>query len=482
MLILVNANRMTPLVAPLGLEYVAGAARQAGVPTQIVDLALAADPDAALRTALSSVTPRLVGITFRNVDDSFWPSAQWFVPGLAETIRTIRSLTDAPIVLGGVGFSIFASKIIEFTGVEFGIRGDGEAAVVALYHELAASRPRLESVQGLAWNDRAQVRTNSPAWSRAVAPPTTRDMIDNAAYFRLGGQGAVETKRGCERRCLYCADPLARGARVRRRDPAAVADEFEALAAQGVDVLHLADGEFNLPADHAMAVCEELIRRRLGDRVRWYAYLAVVPFDAALAAAMKQAGCVGIDFTADSAAEAMLAMYRQPHRRQDVATAVRLCREQGIAVILDLLLGGPGETPDTVADTIGFVKSVGPDCAGAALGLRVYSGTPLADHLANMGVLETVPGIRRRYDGPVDFFRPTFYIAPALGERPASLVKDLVAGDPRFFEPVEDQPAGPAAGGGGYNYNDNTPLVQAIAAGERGAYWDILRRLRGAGK
>jgi radical SAM superfamily enzyme YgiQ (UPF0313 family) len=307
--------------------------------------------------------------------------------------------------------------------------------------------------------------------------PTAREAVDNAAYFRLGGQGGVETKRGCGRPCLYCADPLAKGTASRERPPAEVADEFESLLRQGVDVLHLCDAEFNIPRGHAVDVCEELTRRRLGERIRWYAYLAVKPFDADLAAAMRRAGCVGINFTGDSASAAMLATYRQPHRSEDLAANVRLCREHGIAVMIDLLLGGPGETPATVAETIDFMKTIGPDCVGAALGVRIYPGTGMAEHVAAEGPAERNPNLRRKYDGPVDFLRPTFYISRALGERPAELVRERIAGDKRFFEPMPE--AGPGDAAAGYNYNDNSPLVAAIAAGARGAYWDILRRLRG---
>ena len=478
MLTLINVNRMAPLVAPIGLDYVAGAARATGIQTEVVDLALVEDPAATLRQYFAAAGPRLIGISFRNVDDCFWPSAGWFVPDLAQTIQTIRNVTDAPIVLGGVGFSIFAEEIVGRTGADFGIRGDGEAAVVGLYRELAGAR-QLERVPGLVWRDGGRLVANRPAWLSPVSAATARDAVDNAAYFRLGGQGAVETKRGCDRRCLYCADPLAKGPRVRRRDPREVADEFAALAAQGVDVLHLADSEFNVPRDHAAAVCEELGRRDLGERVRWYAYLAVRPFDAELAAVMRQAGCVGINFTADSASEAMLAAYRQPHRREDIASAVHLCREHGMAVMLDLLLGGPGETPETVAETMDFVKHIDPDCAGAALGIRIYPHTAMAEAVAAEGPPESNPNLRRRYDGPVDFLRPTFYITRALGERPARLVRDLIGGDERFFEPAEEAAAPAGAEAAGYNYNDNTPLVRAIREGARGAYWHILRRLRG---
>jgi len=476
MLTLINSNRMEPPIAPVGLDYVAGAARRAGIEVELLDLCLAADPDAALEAYFTSRRPELVGISFRNSDDCFWPSADWFVPGLADLVRRVRGLTDAPVALGGVGFSIFAERIVDWCGADFGVRGDGEEAIVSLLAELRGRR-RLGIVPGLIWEAGGRLRANHPAWPRVLQVPPARDTVDNPAYFRRGGQIGLETKRGCNRGCIYCADALAKGAAARLRAPADVADEAAALLAQGCDVLHLCDAEFNLPPDHARAVCDALIERGLGGRLRWYAYLAVWPFDAGLAGRMRRAGCAGINFTCDSASDAMLETYRQPHRREQMASAVRLCREHGIAVMTDLLLGGPGETPATVAQTIDFVKRIGPDCAGAALGVRIYPGTPMAAIVAAQGPLESNPGVLRRGDGPVDLFRPTFYISPELGERPARLVRDLIAGDRRFFQPAEPAASG-ADADSGYNYNDNSALVAAIAAGARGAYWDILRRLR----
>jgi radical SAM superfamily enzyme YgiQ (UPF0313 family) len=474
MLTLINMNRMTPPIAPIGLEYVAEAAVRAGIETSVLDLALCEDPEAAIRTHFAGNNPSLIGLSFRNVDDCFWPSAQWFVPELVQLVQSIRKLSDAPIVVGGVGFSVFARRIVEYTGVEFGIRGDGEAATVALYRQLHNGRD-FKEVPGLLWWSDRQIRCNEPAWPADFSLPVRRNLINNATYFAKGGQCGFETKRGCDRRCLYCADPLSKGAVPRSRKPVEIADEIESLLSQGVDVLHTCDAEFNIPRSHAMAVCEELNRRSLGERVRWYAYLAVTPFDAEMAAAMRKAGCAGINFTGDSASERMLRTYCQPHRSNDLANAVRLCRENGIKVMIDLLLGGPGETPLTAAETIDFIKRIDPDCAGTSMGIRIYPGTGMEDAVKVEGPLETNPGLRRTYAGPVDFFRPTFYISPQLGPEPARLVKDLIADDERFFAPTAEQPDAEATD---HNYNDNTELAEAIAAGERGAYWDILRRLR----
>jgi len=476
LVVLVNTNRMSPPIAPVGLEYTALAARAAGIDVELADLCLAAEPKATLDAALAGRRPDLVGITLRNVDDCFWPSAACFLPDLQQWISRIRTRCEAPICLGGVGFSIFAGALVERTGIEFGIRGDGETALVELVAQLRGAWQQ-DRVPGLIWRREGRLVANRPAWPAVWAAPTSRDLVDNRAYFRRGGQMGLETKRGCDRQCVYCADPLAKGRQLRLRDPAAVVDEVQALLAQGIDVLHLCDSEFNIPAEHARAVCEELIRRGLGERVRWYAYLSVLPFDADLARQMRRAGCVGINFTSDGAADAMLARYAQPHRRDDLARAVSLCRENGIAVMLDLLLGGPGETPQTAAETIGFMARIGPDCVGAGLGMRLYPGTPIVPQIAAEGPPEANPAIRRRYAGPIDLVQPTFYISAALGRNPARLIRELIAGDRRFFPPGEEIPEPSAPGAGDHNYNANQALIDAIAAGARGAYWDILRRL-----
>jgi radical SAM superfamily enzyme YgiQ (UPF0313 family) len=214
---------------------------------------------------------------------------------------------------------------------------------------------------------------------------------------------------------------------------------------------------------------------------------------------MAHAGCVGIDFTGDSGSELMLRTYRQQHTREDLAAAVKLCRMNNITVMIDLLLGGPGETPRTVRETIDFIKQIGPNCAGAALGLRVYPGTALEQIIAEELQGLTNSGVRRKYSGPINLLKPTFYISPALGEHPAELVRDLIDGDRRFFEPALESDCGvgfqPMKHGqarpersrsdgratddaANYNYNENLLLTEAIQKGARGAYWDILRHLR----
>ena len=469
---------MLPAVGPVGLDYIAGCATRAGITTDILDLCLSDEPLKTMEQYFSTHTTELVGVSFRNVDDCFWPSAAWFVPGLKDTIKIIRGMTDAPIVIGGVGFSIFAESILKYTDADFGIRGDGETAIISLIHQLQKAR-EFSEVPGLTWQKEGKIYSNPPSWPDPISLITARDFIDNRSYFKNGGQCGLETKRGCNRRCIYCADPLAKGTKLRLRAPSEIAEEAQSLLSQGIDVLHFCDSEFNIPRSHADAICEEFNRRSLGNRIRWYAYLSPTPFDEELARKMAQAGCAGIDFTGDSANSSMLKTYQQQHNKDDLASAVRLCRLNNIAVMIDLLLGGPGETPQTVQETIDFIKKINPDCAGAALGIRIYPNTTMGKIVAQELKVGTDFNIHRKYTGPIDFFKPTFYISKALGEHPAELVRDLIDGDQRFFEPAVDTDS-QATGNGdttNYNYNQNLPLIQAIQKGARGAYWDILRQL-----
>jgi hypothetical protein len=140
--------------------------------------------------------------------------------------------------------------------------------------------------------------------------------------------------------------------------------------------------------------------------------------------------------------------------------------------MFDLLLGGPGETRETVQDTIALMRETAPSRVGISLGVRVYPGTVLGDDVQAMGIQSGAPGLHGTLVHNDDLLKPVYYLSPSLGEDAAVFVRDLIQGDQRFFfggaEDLEED----------YNYNDNSRLVSAIRdKGYRGAFWDILRRL-----
>jgi radical SAM superfamily enzyme YgiQ (UPF0313 family) len=460
-ILLVNTNRMQPPVSPVGLDYVGAALQAQGHHVELLDLCFAEDQLAAIDRQLAQREYALVGLSFRNTDDCYYPGRGWFVPELARLVQRFRQGSAAKLVLGGVGFSIMPGAILRLSGADAGIAGEGELALGRL-------------AQG-DWTAPGLIHHSQEGWELlppepmdlAGLPPMRRDFIDNPRYYRQGGQSGFETKRGCAAGCIYCADPAAKGRSVRLREPAAVAEELAALADMGVLHLHTCDAEFNRPLEHALAVCEALARRRLGERLRWYAYCAVTPFPDDLALAMRRAGCVGINFGADAGDGEMLRRLGRDYQPHDVQAAVACCRRQGIICMTDMLLGGPGETAQSVRRTLEFMRQCAPDRIGLSVGVRVYPGTPLARLAAQQPEALRGPGA-----GSGDFVAPTFYLSPALGEGIFALVTSLVGDDRRFFF------SDPTAADRNYNYSSNEVLVNALARGYRGAYWDILRRLQ----
>lgn len=452
---LVNTNRMQPPIAPIGLDYISEALTAAGHTVELLDLCWEEDPAQAIRGFFKRPEFGLIGVTLRNTDDCGYTSRHSFLPEFRSIVETIRACTDAPVVLGGVGFSVMPEHVLGLCEADAGVWGDGEFA----FAELAA---RLESKQewhdlpSLVWREAARWRRNPPA-NRALSelPPMRRMCVDNRRYFLQGGQAGFETKRGCPGACTYCADPVAKGRRSRTRPAAAVADEIQSLLAQGIDHFHTCDGEFNVPEWHASRVCEEMVRRGLSGKARWYAYCAPAPFSPALARAMREAGCAGINFGADNGDARMLKRLRRGFAPEDIVNACRWSKQAGMAVMLDLLLGSPGETRESLAATVELMKRAGPDCVGVSVGVRVYPGTELA-----------------RQAGPGG--DPQFFLEPGVASFAFELLDELIAGDPRFlfFDPSKPER--------NYNYNANQRLLEAIRRGYRGAYWDILRRCESA--
>ena len=469
--LLVNTNRLRPAVAPIGLDYAADLLCERGLVPRLLDLCFERSPERALTETLSGGDYLLVGLTLRNTDDCYLASGEDFLPEFARLADRARQHSRAPLVVGGSGYSVFPEPVLQAAGVDFGILGDGEVPLAQLAAVLCG-KGELADVPGLVWHDDGRLR-RSPPWLGPTSdlPSRKRVLVDNERYFREGGQAGIETKRGCDRGCIYCADPLGKGRSVRVRTPPQVADEFETLLGQGIDHFPLCDSEFNVPADHALAVCDEMAARGLGRRARWYTYATPGGFGSGLARAMRSAGCVGVNFGADAGDDGMLRALGRDFRVEDLWQTAAACRDAGLTFMYDLLLGGPGETRESVARTIDLMKRISPHRVGVSLGVRIYRGTRLAEIVRSQGPLQDNPNLRGTTEANEALLSPVFYLSSAVGNEPAHYVAQLVGGDQRFFFPTAE------AGTEAYNYSDNERLVAAIKEGYRGAYWDILRRL-----
>jgi len=474
-IVLVNPNQMKPVVAPLALDYLSQALTTAGFEVDILDLAFDDDYGDLVADYFAQNTPLAIGITIRNTDDCYFASRDFVLRKTKQISDQIKRHSNAPIVLGGVAFSAMPEAIIRYLDVDFGIVGEGESALPK-FLQCLRTEGNLSHVPGLVYKTPKGYQRNPVEYlDLNKISLASRGTIDNLRYFTEGGMAGFETKRGCNQRCAYCLDPVSKGRKIRLRTPTDVADELECLLDMGITHFHTCDSEFNIPANHAQAVCEELVRRKLGEKIQWYAYASPVPFPDSLAQLMKKAGCVGIDFGVDHGNDEMLKRLRRNFCADDLKQTAQICHKHGIIFMYDLLLGGPGETKATLKETIDLMKKIRPSRVGVALGMRIYPGTEVARlvrEIATTGSSSEVNSIHGRIKGNSDFLEPVFYLSSDLGDEPADYVASLIGDDEMFFF------ASPGETGQDYNYNENSVLVQAIRAGYRGAFWDILRRMK----
>jgi len=464
-----NPNRMRPPVGPLGIEMVVSGLHRAGLSASVIDLSWERKaPLVAIKRAVAESIPDAIGVSVRNLDDCYYASQAFILPVTRRYIREIRKCTNAPVVVGGVGFSISPAAVLDYLGADYGIKGDGERSFPRLVKALAAGKnPR--KIPGLVMQGKDGPEPALDGFDTYRAPE--RGSIKLGKYFHLGGQANIETSRGCNRKCVYCADPVAKGKKVRYRDPEAVAEEMEKLLELGANVFHTCDSEFNLSRGHVERVCRAIIKAGLPEKsVSWYAYCLPKPMDNDLAALMARAGCKGIDFAVDAADDRMLDALGRDFCLKDVEKAAKAMKRAGIPHMFDLLLGGPGETEKTLKKTVDRMKKIRPDRVGVSFGMRLFRGTRVAEQIIKEGPLSENPCIKGVIEKNDSMLRPVYYLSERMGKSPEAYLKKLIDDDPIFlFASRDDLDRN-------YNYNDNRPLCEAIRGGERGAYWDILRR------
>ena len=471
-IVLVNPNPMKPPVTPVSLDYLGSACEQAGIAVDLVDCSVEMDWGQKLAQVLAE-KPMLVGVTVRNIDDSYFASRDFSLQRIIPVLEEIKKLTPAPICLGGVGFSIFPSETLKFCGVPYGICGGGEQGFVKLVTAFS-DNSELEAVPGLIWMENGNYRKN------AILPVplekidlASRSLIDNRYYFENGGQVGFETKRGCSLNCVYCPEPLIRGKQVSVRNPQNVVAELTNLYLRGITVFHTCDSEFNCPHSHAVLVSEAIVESGLGNKIKWYAYCSPEYFSEALASVMRDAGCVGIDFGADHGDDNMLRRLGHGYVSDDLIRIREICRNRNIICMFDLLLGSPGETKESIETTIRLMKKIKPERVGISLGVRLYPNTRLGQKIIETSKdnLWDNPSLFGELKNNESMLRPVYYCDANLGEDVEDWLHDMVGDDPRFLLGRRTD------ANLNYNYNDNPELTEAIKRGHRGAYWDILRRL-----
>lgn len=402
-ILLISANRekLPCPVTPIGLAYVAAALIDAGFDVRVTDLCFATDVDEAIAEAARSFEPELIGLSIRNVDNLTYPKTTSYLPYLKDVAEKVRGI-GVPVVAGGSGFSLFPEEMLKRLGLVYGITGEGEAAFSNFAAKLRDGGD-VYDCPNLAYIKDGVFRQNPISTAISFGVPA-RHLLDNAKYFTLGGMANIQTKRGCPFTCVYCTYPLLDGSRIRCRKAGDVADEMEQVQkTYGIDYFFFVDDIFNHPAKQASEICREIIERGL--RISWTCFATPTGLTMDLLQLMKEAGCKGIEFGTDAASEVMLKNMGKSFTKADVRQVSALCKEAGLPAAHYIILGGPGETEETLMEAFDFMDELEPKAIIAMVGVRVYHKTPLER-------ISIAEGIIKEGESILD---STFYVSPLIG-------------------------------------------------------------------
>jgi len=404
-----NRARILEPAPPIGLGYIATATGRAGHTVRFVDLMTSNAPDADLQEALVEFRPDVVGVSVRNIDNVVPQRVTWHLGAISQILARIRQESAARIVLGGPAISILKMDALKRFDADFAVVGEGEVA----FPELLSAIERgtgFDAIRGLCYREGNEIRFSEPVRQSRFESSGMADWIDWPAYERGGAAWAIHTKRGCPLHCIYCNYPGMEGRELRRRSAEEVVDEIEQVQKRvRPRTFEFTDSTFNIPPAHAVGICEEVIRRGL--RVKLSA-VGINPLGMTeeLSVLMKRAGFISLVITPDAANETMLRNMRKGFGVEAVARAAELARKSRIHTTWFFLLGGPGETQETVEETISFVEkhlNWPRSLTIFMTGLRILPGTTLARYSVASGYL---PADR-------DLTDPTFYFSPQVSER-----------------------------------------------------------------
>jgi radical SAM superfamily enzyme YgiQ (UPF0313 family) len=427
LLVAANTERLPDPVYPLGAATVVTALRAAGHAVATLDLCFEADRPGALEKALREHRPDVLALSLRNLDSSSFPDTRSFVDDYRELVRLAKAWgPTVPVVLGGAGLTAMPERVLQHTGADYAVAGEGERAVVWLMARLDSGLvPRSgEGFLVQAVGSASLVRASE--WGRAMdgLAAVDRSCFDAARYHREGGCLNVQSKRGCAFQCSFCSYPIIEGDRLRLRDPEAVVDELQAESRRwGVRHWFITDSVFNVPLAHAKAICQGIVRRGL--KLEWSAYFNPRQFDDELAGLLAAAGCRDVEFGSDSGSDRMLEALNKGFSTAEMRAATALCRKHRLRVCQSLMFGGPGEDRSTVLETLALMDELDPQAVIAMTGIRIMAGTALERQARSEGAL----GLDE------DLLHPRFYFSASLGQEVVGLIERHALSRPNWIVP-----------------------------------------------
>jgi len=402
LLISANTEKISMTTLPLGLACVAAATRKSGHEVAMMDLQAEKDTRSVLQETIEAFRPDIIGLSVRNIDDQNMENPKFLLEKVRKIVERCRSVSRAKIVLGGAGYSIFPEGALSFLGADMGIQGEGEVAFPALIARMEQGSA-LSGVFGLYLSGQGLQCKRRFAKNLDSLPLPETDLWPLPAQKNELWM-PVQTRRGCPLNCRYCSTGAIEGRVLRRHSPEAIVQWIARWREAGIHQFFFVDNTFNLPPSHAKEICRKLINHGLN--IKWWSILYPMHADKELLELMEKAGCEQVSIGFESGSEQILKNMNKRFTLKEVRQISGMLSDHGIRRMGFLLLGSPGETRESVEQSLIFADSLKLESLKITLGVRIYPHTSLAKMAVDEGVISPHE----------DLLFPRFYLARGLDD------------------------------------------------------------------
>ena len=349
---------------PLGLAYVAAALRKEGVDVLMSDSQFQ-EKEQILRSASNA---DVVGITCMSCTS----------PGALRLAHDIKKTNPtAPIIMGGPHVTFTDTEILhQHPYIDIIVRHEGEHTMVEVVRALGTKT--LSDVKGITYRESGRIKYNPERpfiQNLDSLPFPARDLLNAEQYYTGNSMPRIISGRGCPHMCIFCSASSMWGRHVRLRSPENVVDEIEQVKeTYKISLFGFDDDTFTIVPDHAVGICEEIVKRGLD--IQWGCNVRVDTLTEDLLQIMKKAGCFSFFVGVESGNQKTLDFMNKKITLQQIRKAVDLAKKHSIKTVLSCILGFPNETYADVQKTIDFMISLEGDRYLFNF-LMVYPGTEL---------------------------------------------------------------------------------------------------------
>jgi len=245
----------------------------------------------------------------------------------------------------------------QYPEIDLIVIGEGEDTIAELTPVLK-QKDKWHDIRGIAYRHGHEIIvTGNRDFITDVdrIPSPARHLLPLSRYRALGFPVSLITGRGCPYSCIFCVGRKMVGSRVRKRNPQFVLDEIEQIIRYGFDRINVADDLFTTDKERVREICMGI--RERGLNFKWSAFSRVDTASREVFDLMAQAGCDSISFGVETGNAEMLKRIRKGIKLEQVYSAVKMCKQAGMIAHASFMVGLPGETKETLAETDQFARS-----------------------------------------------------------------------------------------------------------------------------